>query len=138
MRGITYIAYIIIFSFLVEYFNSAHIKFFPPFSKYPFSIYSDISENEITPILTTSEGGEWGGHVFRFGGPSLRILNVNILICICIRSYDIGRSFDPIFMKFTWLVRVHSWVNSIVFGNNRPNRTTDMGENVTPKPVFRV
>ncbi len=54
------------------------------------------------------------------------------------RSYDSGRSSDPIFMKFTWLVRVHSWVNLIVFGNDRPNKTTDMGENVPPKPVFRV
>ncbi len=61
-----------------------------------------------------------------------------IYLYICIRSYDTGRSFDPIFMKFTWLMRVHSWVNPIVFGNNRPNRTTDMGENVPPKPVFRV
>ncbi len=62
-----------------------------------------------------------------------------VCICICIRSYDTGRSFDPIFMKFSWLVRVHSsWVNPIVFGNNRPNRTTDVGENVPPKPVFRV
>ncbi len=41
-------------------------------------------------------------------------------------------------MKFTWLVRVHSWVNPIVFGNSRPNRTTDTEENVSPKPVFRV
>ncbi len=47
--------------------------------------------------------------------------------------------FDPIFMKFRWLVRVHSWVNPIVFGNSLPNRTTtDMGENVPPKRVFRV
>ncbi len=57
---------------------------------------------------------------------------------IYIRSYNTGRSFDPILMKFTWLVRVHSWVNPIVFRNSRPNRTTDMGENVPPKPVFRV
>ncbi len=28
------------------------------------------------------------------------------------------------------------WVNSTVFGNNRPNRTTDMGGNMPPKPVF--
>ncbi len=61
-----------------------------------------------------------------------------IHLYICIRSYDTGRSFDPIFMKFTWLVRVHSWVNPIVFGNNRSNRTTDVGENGLPKPVFRV
>ncbi len=27
-------------------------------------------------------------------------------------------------------------VNPIIFGNNRPNRTTDIGENVPPKPVF--
>ncbi len=57
---------------------------------------------------------------------------------LCIRSYDTGSSFEPIFMKFTWLVRAHSWVNPIVFGNNRPNRTTDMGENVPPKLFFRV
>ncbi len=61
-----------------------------------------------------------------------------MLIYICIRSYDTGRSFDPIFMKFTRLVRVYSWENRIVFENNRPNRTTDMGENVPPKQVFRV
>ncbi len=61
-----------------------------------------------------------------------------IYLCICIRSYDTGRSFDPMFMKFTWLVRGHSWVKPIVFGNNRSNRTTDMGENVPPKQVLRV
>ncbi len=59
---------------------------------------------------------------FRFGGP--------------IRSYDTGRSFDPIFTKFTWLMRVHPWVNPIVFGNNRPNRTTYMGENVPQNQYF--
>ncbi len=64
---------------------------------------------------------------------------VCVYVRICIRSYDTGRSFDPIFMKFTWFVRVHSWVKPIVvFGNNRPNKTTYMGENVPPKPVFRV
>ncbi len=50
----------------------------------------------------------------------------------------VDRHFNPIFMKITWLVRVHSWVNLIVFGNNRPNGTTDMGENAPLKPVFRV
>ncbi len=49
---------------------------------------------------------------------------------LCMRTHDIGRSFELIFMKFTRLVRVHSWVNPIVFGNNRPNRTTGMGKNV--------
>ncbi len=66
--------------------------------------------------------------------PGLRVFNVYV----CIRCYAIGCSFEPIFIKFTRLVRVHSWVNPIVFGNNRPNRTTDMGGNVPPKPVFRV
>ncbi len=60
---------------------------------------------------------------------------IHLYICICIRSYDTGRSFEPTFMAFTWLVRVHSWVNPIVFGNNRPNRTTDIGESV-PKNQF--
>ncbi len=27
--------------------------------------------------------------------------------------HNTGRSFEPIFMKFTWLVRVHIWVNPI-------------------------
>ncbi len=44
------------------------------------------------------------------------------------KKHDICRSFEPIFMEFIWLVRVHSWVNPIVFGNNRPNRTTDRGK----------
>ncbi len=52
--------------------------------------------------------------------------------------HDTGHSFDPNFMKFSWLMRIHSWVNPIVFGNSRANRTTDMGENVFPKPVLRV
>ncbi len=33
-------------------------------------------------------------------------------------------------------VQVYPRVNPIVFGNKRPNRTADMGENVPPKPVF--
>ncbi len=66
------------------------------------------------------------------------VVCVCVCVCVCVRSYNTVRSFDSIFMKFTWLMRVLSWVNPIVFGNNRPNRTTDMGENVPPKPVFRV
>ncbi len=46
--------------------------------------------------------------------------------------HDTGHNFEFIFMKFTWLVRVHAQVNLFFFsfGNNRSNRTTDMGENV--------
>ncbi len=57
---------------------------------------------------------------------------------ICIRLRDTSRSFEPIFMKSTWLVRVHPRVNPIGFGNNRPNRSTDMGENVPLKPIFWI
>ncbi len=41
--------------------------------------------NEITTILTlsTSEGGGGDGHFFRFGGPSLKICNINIRIYLC-------------------------------------------------------
>ncbi len=78
------------------------------------------------------------GYVFRFGGLWLQIHNVNILIYFCVRTHDTGRSFELIFMKFIPLMRVHSWVNPIVFGNNWPNRTADMGKNVLPKLVFRV
>ncbi len=38
-------------------------------------------------------------------------------------------------MKFAWLVRAHTWVSSIVFGNFPSNRTIDVGENVS-KTVF--
>ncbi len=61
-----------------------------------------------------------------------------IIVCICARTHDTGCSFEVIFMKFTWLMRVHPWVNHIVFENNPPNRTTKIGENVPPKPVFRL
>ncbi len=51
--------------------------------------------------------------------------------------HDTGRSFELIFMKFTWLVRFHTWMNpNFFFENGRFNRTTDMGENVPPKLVF--
>ncbi len=83
--------------------------------------FLSIFRNEITTILmpSTSEGAKGvgrGGHVFRFGG--LQIRNVNMI--------------------FTWLVRIHPWVNPIVFGNNWLNRTTDIGENVPSNPVLRV
>ncbi len=83
-------------------------------------------------------GGD--GHTFHFGGPWSLILNVNIpeiFIPIC-KTHNTGPSFELIFLKFTQLVRVHLRVNSIVFGNNRPNRTTDKGENVLPRKVFRL
>ncbi len=59
-----------------------------------------------------------------------------VYIYICIISYDTGPRFEPIFMKLTQLMRVHSWLYPIVFGNNRPNSTTDMGENVPQKQFF--
>ncbi len=56
---------------------------------------------------------------------------------LCTRTYNIGTSFKQIFfMKFACLIRVHPWVNPIVFGRNQPNRITNMGENVTTKPFF--
>ncbi len=109
-------------------------------------IISDISErnNDYSDTLDFRRG--WLGEMavvtfFILVVPdyeSVMLIYFFIYIYICIRSYDTGRSFDPIFMKFAWLVRVYSWVNPIVFGNNWPNRTTDMGGNVPPKPVFRV
>ncbi len=47
-----------------------------------------------------------------------------ILYYVCIRTHNAGCSFEPIFMKFIPSVRVHPQVNPIVFGNNRPNRST--------------
>ncbi len=70
-----------------------------------------------------------------------RIWFANHSACSCIqgfRSYNTGRTFEPIFMKFTWLVRIHPWMNPIVFKNNWLNSTTDMEKNVLPKAVFWV
>ncbi len=55
---------------------------------------------------------------------------------LCTRTYDTGASFELIFMKFACLMRVYPWVNRIVFGNNRCNRTTDLGENVPQNQFF--
>ncbi len=57
---------------------------------------------------------------------------------ICIRTHDTGYNSLPIFIKLTWLVRLQPWVNPIVFGNNRSNRTTDIGENVPTTPVLCI
>ncbi len=57
---------------------------------------------------------------------------------VCTRTHNAGPSFELIFMKFTCLLRVHPWVKSIVFGNNRPNGITNIGENVLPKSVFQL
>ncbi len=45
---------------------------------------------------------------------------------------------ELIFMKFAQLVRVYTWVNPVVFGNNWHNKTSDMGENMPPKTVFGI
>ncbi len=103
-------------------------------------IFSYISErnNDYSDPLDLRRG--WVGVVTFF---VLEVLDYKFAILIplytiyiCIRSYDTGRTFEPIFMKFTWLVRVHSWVSPIVFGNNWPDRTIDMGENVPQNQFF--
>ncbi len=83
-----------------------------------------LFRNEIMIILTcsTSERVSRGvgcGHIFHFGSSRLQVHNVNIFIYLCIRMHDIIHSFVPIFMKFTWLVWVHSWVNPIYYASIR-------------------
>ncbi len=46
--------------------------------------------------------------------------------------------FEPIFIKFTWLVWIHPWVKLTVFENNRLNRTTNIGDNVLQNLVLRL
>ncbi len=57
--------------------------------------------------------GEGGGVVTFF---VLKVPNYKspISIYLRIRTHDTGRSFEPIFMKFTWLALVHPWVNTVV------------------------
>ncbi len=40
-----------------------------------------------------------GGHIFHFGGPDHK--STILIFLISIGTYDAGRSFEPIFMKFT-------------------------------------
>ncbi len=105
-------------------------------------IFSNISEGNNDFSDTLDFRRRWLGKVLLVTFFILEVPDYKSAILIylytCIRSYDTGRSFDLIFMKFTWLAQVHSWVNRIVFGNNRSNRTTDIGENVPSKPVFRI
>ncbi len=103
----------------------------------PIFSFLAIFRNEITTILTPSisKGGEWGargGHVFRFGGPWSQIRNVNILIYLYM--YKKLRYKSQFWTDFHEIhtVRVHSWVNSMVFGNKRPNRTTHEDGNLFP------
>ncbi len=46
--------------------------------------------------------------------------------CICIRTQDTGCSFEPIFTKFTLLVRIYSRINPTVTGKNQHNGTTQI------------
>ncbi len=39
------------------------------------------------------------------------------------RTHDTGRSFELIFMKFTWLVRIYSWVNPLTIGSVHPSES---------------
>ncbi len=85
---------------------------------------------------------EWEGEVtfFVLKVPDFKsavLIYLYVFICVRMR-HDIGRSFEPIFVQFTWLVRVHTWVNTVVFRNNRPWRTTDMGGKSDPKQVFQL
>ncbi len=51
--------------------------------------------------------------------------------------HNTGCIFEPIFIKFTWFLRVHIWMNFFFFlRNNRFNRTTDMGGKCARKTGF--
>ncbi len=58
----------------------------------------------------------------------VKLTGHTLYIFVWIRTHDTGCSFEPIFMKFTWLVRVHSWMNPFIFGNNLPHKNTDIGK----------
>ncbi len=100
-------------------------------------------------ILTpsTSKRGECGsgaGHIFRWeeipdhkSAMFIYLFVYLLYLYICIRTHDASCNFERIFMKFTWCGFTHRWT-LLFFGNNRPNRTTDMGEAVPPKPAFRL
>ncbi len=43
---------------------------------------------------------------------------------------------SPIFVKFTWLVRIHTWMCQIVFWNNDPIKPLMWGGEMCPKTGF--
>ncbi len=53
-----------------------------------FHFFRDISErnNDYSDTLGFKRGGGGGGHVFRFGGPWLRIRNVNIHMWVVLQK----------------------------------------------------
>ncbi len=84
-------------------------------------------------ISSTNFDNLWEKQFFDF--VYLLLDHVAYTYIICIRTHDTGCSFEPIFMKFTWLVRLHSWVNPIVLETIGPIEPQIWGK-CTPKPIF--
>ncbi len=92
----------------------------------------------LTSCVMWYHGSLWSYHRFHIGHTGFELTLpgqkwCRVIIYICVRPHDIGRHFELIFLKFTWLMQVHPWMNLVVFGNNRPNRTINIGEN---EPLF--
>ncbi len=99
-------------------------------------IFSNISERNNTILNPWLQNG-WVGEVevvtfFIFEFPDFKSA---VLIYFYERTTQVA-VLNWISWKFTWLVRVHPWMNPAVFRNSRPSRTADIGENSPPKPGF--
>ncbi len=100
-------------------------------------IFLAIFQNEIRNILTllASKGSDWGRwRVVTFSFWKSLITNERLFMYL--QGYNRGRSFKPIFMNFTWLVRVHSWVNPTIFWKQLAQQNHRYGEKCAPKTSF--
>ncbi len=57
----------------------------------------------------------WQFFIFTLTHGFLKRICTYIFIYMYKKVTDTGHNFEPILMKFTWLVRVHSWVNPVLF-----------------------
>ncbi len=100
--------------------------------------FSDISERN-NDYSDTLDFRRWWVKVVTFFVLEVPLRSLITNPQCCIRTHDTGRSFEQFsWNSYIYLVRVHSRVSPVVLENNRPNRTTVMGENVPQKPVFLV
>ncbi len=100
-------------------------------------LFNDISKrNNDYSDTPTSEMGEAGmATFFTLEVPGHKFLMLITYFRIRI-LYKNARYRSQIQTDFHEIHMVGA--SSIIFGNNRPNRITDLGENVPPKPVFRL
>ncbi len=119
-------------------------SYFPLFNEDE-RIFSDISRrnNDYSDALDFRiEGGEVGvvtyfvWQVPNYKSATLMYSYYYLYVYVRCRSRFSTNRFS--WNLHGWWPSTQGWTGPIVFESDRPNRTTDMAENIPPKPVFRV